>query len=50
MQDQWYTFTMFDLQAHLTKDYILGNVKIPSKIEMETEISKWMKMEKDLIY
>lgn len=31
MQDQWYTFNMFDAQAWYARDHILGKLTIPSK-------------------
>lgn len=30
MQDQFYTFNMFDAQAWLSRDYIMGKFKLPS--------------------
>ena len=29
MQDQWYTFNMFDAQAWYARDIILGKIKLP---------------------
>ena len=34
MQDQFYTFSMFDAQAWYARDVILGRIKLPSKAEM----------------
>ena len=34
MQDQFYTFSMFDAQAWYARDVILGRIKLPSKEEM----------------
>jgi trimethylamine monooxygenase len=31
MQDQWYTFTMFDAQAYWTRDVILGRIDVPDR-------------------
>ena len=31
MQDQWYTFNMFDAQAWYVRDVILGRLKLPAK-------------------
>lgn len=31
MQDQWYTFNMFDAQAWVARDVILGKIALPSK-------------------
>ena len=47
MQDQWYTFTMFDLQSHLTKDIILNNIKLPDQSEMIKDIKLWKDIEKN---
>ena len=33
MQDQWYTFNMFDAQAWWVRDAIMGRIKIPSDME-----------------
>ena len=33
MQDQFYTFSMFDAQAWLARDYVLGRIKLPSRRE-----------------
>lgn len=33
MQDQWYTFNMFDAQAWYARDYVLGRIQLPSKEE-----------------
>ena len=31
MQDQWYTFNMFDAQAWYSRDIIMGKIQIPHK-------------------
>src|SRR5690625_8050330 len=33
MQDQYYTFNMFDTQAWLARDYMMGKFEMPSKEE-----------------
>lgn len=39
MQDQWFTFNMFDAQAWWTRDVILGRIKLPSaKQEMIADV------------
>lgn len=38
VQDQYYTYTMFDVQALWALKYVLGDIKIPDK---ETMISSW---------
>ena len=48
MQDQFYTFNMFDAQAWYTRDYMLGRVKVPSKGEMMSHSQEWRKREEKL--
>lgn len=38
MQDQWYTFNMFDAQAWLVRDIILGKISLPSYKEMVADV------------
>ena len=38
MQDQWYTFNMFDAQAWYVRDIILGNINLPSQEEMKKDV------------
>ena len=38
MQDQWYTFNMFDAQAWYVRDIIMGRIKLPSAVEMQTDV------------
>jgi len=35
MQDQWYTFNMFDAQAWYARDVIMGRIDVPSQAEMK---------------
>jgi trimethylamine monooxygenase len=49
MQDQWYTFNMFDAQAWWTRDAILGRIPIPDKETMEADINARIKAEKALV-
>ena len=37
MQDQWYTFNMFDAQAWWVRDQIMGKIALPSQAEMEAD-------------
>ena len=39
MQDQWYTFNMFDAQAWYARDIIMGRIDLPAKAEMEENIA-----------
>lgn len=41
MQDQYYTFSMFDAQAWFARDVILGRIVLPSKAEMARDIAHW---------
>ena len=40
MQDQWYTFNMFDAQAWYARDVIMGRIDLPSKAEMHADIDR----------
>ena len=41
MQDQWYTFNMFDAQAWYARDVILGRQEIPSVEEQKADFDAW---------
>ena len=41
MQDQYYTFNMFDAQAWFARDVILGRITLPPRAEMEDDIATW---------
>ncbi|XP_069129459.1 trimethylamine monooxygenase-like isoform X1 [Argopecten irradians] len=43
MQDQYYSFTMFDVQAEWTCAVICGHKKLPDRKEMESDEAKWVK-------
>jgi trimethylamine monooxygenase len=45
MQDQFYTFNMFDAQAWYARDVILGRIKLPSHEAMATDVAKWVSLE-----
>ncbi|MGQ8868231.1 NAD(P)-binding domain-containing protein [Myroides sp. TSA_177.3] len=45
MQDQYYTFNMFDAQAWFARDYMLGRIALPTKEERQADIDKWLKGE-----
>ena len=38
MQDQWYTFNMFDAQAWWARDVIMGKIALPDKAAMEADV------------
>jgi len=48
MQDQFFTFNMFDAQAWLSRDYILGKYSLPSKDEMKKNSAEWRAKEEKL--
>ncbi len=41
MQDQYYTFTFFDVQAFAARDFVLGRLPLPSRQEMVEDIESW---------
>ncbi len=56
MQDQFYTFNMFDAQAWWARDAIMGKINIPPIAEMKAHSDKWLAREatletdEDMIY
>ncbi len=48
MQDQFYTFNMFDAQAWYARDVILGRIELPSKDEMTKNSMAWREREEKL--
>lgn len=40
-QDQWYTFNMFDAQAWVARDLILGRLEMPSAEDRQRDIDEW---------
>ncbi|HLR35883.1 MAG TPA: hypothetical protein VK071_11235 [Tissierellales bacterium] len=42
MQDQYYTFNMFDTQAWLARDYMMDKFEMPSKEERRKDIDQWL--------
>jgi trimethylamine monooxygenase len=48
MQDQFYTFNMFDAQAWWARDVILGRISLPSKAEMQADSAAWRAREEKL--
>lgn len=48
MQDQYYTFNMFDAQAWFARDVIMGRIALPSKDEREADIKEWRAREEVL--
>ena len=48
MQDQFYTFNMFDAQAWYARDVIMGRIALPSKEEMQKHSAEWRAREETL--
>ncbi len=48
MQDQFYTFNMFDAQAWYARDYMLGRITLPSLDEMRQHSQAWRQREEKL--
>ena len=48
MQDQFYTFNMFDAQAWFARDVIMGRIKLPSAEAMAEHGQKWRAREETL--
>ena len=48
MQDQWYTFNMFDAQAWYARDVIMGRLDVPSQAEMHADIDKQREAEDNI--
>ena len=48
MQDQYYTFNMFDVQAWYARDVIMGRTQLPSKDEMQKDSAAWLEREATL--
>lgn len=48
MQDQFYTFNMFDAQAWYARDVILGRIALPSRDAMAADVDQWVAREEKL--
>lgn len=48
MQDQYYTFNMFDTQAWLARDYMMEKFELPSEPERRVDINKWLERNSQL--
>ncbi len=42
MQDQYYTFNMFDAQAWFARDVMMGKITLPNKAERDRDIATWL--------
>jgi len=49
MQDQFYTFNMFDAQAWYARDYILGRIALPLRENMSQHSQVWRDREERLV-
>ncbi|GGC56227.1 NAD(P)-binding domain-containing protein [Marinobacter halophilus] len=45
MQDQYYTFNMFDAQAWYARDVIMGRISLPDESAMAADSADWVKQE-----
>jgi len=41
MQDQYYTFSLFDVEAFTARDFVLGRQQLPPREEMAADIQVW---------
>ncbi|MDH6677869.1 trimethylamine monooxygenase [Rhodococcus sp. LBL1] len=48
MQDQYFTFNMFDAQAWYVRDVILGRIELPDHETRERDIDEWRQREEKL--
>lgn len=49
MQDQWYTFNMFDAQAWFVRDIILGRLSVPDTVEERVADAQRREAEEDAL-
>ena len=48
MQDQFYTFNMFDVQAWYARDVMMGRIELPSKAKINAHSRKWAAREAEI--
>lgn len=48
MQDQFFTFNMFDAQAWYSRDVILGRIALPAQAEMRKDSAAWRAREEKI--
>lgn len=48
MQDQFYTFNMFDVQAWWARDVIMGRITLPPEAELKANFDAWRAREETL--
>ncbi len=49
MQDQYYTFNMFDAQAWVARDFMMDKLEIPSEAERRIDMDKWLKANEEAV-
>ncbi|WP_119459338.1 flavin-containing monooxygenase [Rhodospirillaceae bacterium SYSU D60014] len=49
MQDQFYTFSMFDLQAWTARDVVMGRISLPDTNRMAAHSARWVEREEALV-
>ncbi|KIA88100.1 NAD(P)-binding domain-containing protein [Kaistella jeonii] len=42
MQDQYYTFNMFDAQAWVARDFMMNRLTLPTEAERRLDIDRWL--------
>ncbi|WP_342234843.1 NAD(P)/FAD-dependent oxidoreductase [Inquilinus sp. OTU3971] len=48
MQDQFYTFNMFDVQAWWARDVMIGRIELPPEEELKANFARWRAREETL--
>lgn len=48
MQDQYYTFNMFDAQAWFARDVIMGRITLPDAAAIDADIRSWRAREEEV--
>lgn len=48
MQDQWFTFNMFDAQAWYVRDVIMGKIQLPNEADRRKDIDNWLQRHEKL--
>lgn len=48
MQDQWFTFNMFDAQAWYARDVIMGKIQLPEANIRRQNMDKWLQRHEQL--
>lgn len=48
MQDQYYTFNMFDAQAWYARDVMLGRIELPDEAAMAADSKQWVSREEQV--